>query len=97
MNREALTTTVPRPGGSEIIVVKLLEGGVSSRWLAQRIMSAVRSKVSLSRMELDVVVLDGEPQTQPAIFGSSSDAENYVRGLVSEMNSYRWQKISLNT
>jgi hypothetical protein len=31
-------------------------------------------------MELDVVVLDGEPENQPAMFGSSSAAENFVSG-----------------
>ena len=88
---------MPRPGGSEIIVVKLPEGGVSSRWLAQRIMSAVRSKVSLARMELDVVVVDGEPPDRLAIFGSSFEAESYVRGIASDLNSYGWQCISLDT
>jgi hypothetical protein len=96
MNRDALTTTVPRPGGSEIIVVKLPQGGAPSRWLAQRIISVVRSKVSLARMELDVVVLDGEPENQPAMFGSSSAAENFVRGIAPQLNSWRWQPISLD-
>lgn len=52
--------------------------------------------VLLAPMELDVVVLDGEPENQPALFGSSSAAEKFVRGIAPELNSYRWQSISLD-
>ena len=59
MVKQVWVTDVPRPSGSDIIVVKLPDGGASSRGLARRVVNAVRSKTPLSEMDGDVIVLDG--------------------------------------
>lgn len=96
MMQEAWTTIVPRPPNAEIIVVKLPLGGASSRWLAERVINSVRSKVSLERMAWDVVVVNGEPENQPAVIGSSTDSEGFIRALLPELESYRWREMILS-
>lgn len=97
MTLEAWTTIVPRPTGTEIIVVKLPNGGASSRWIGRQVINAVRSRVPLERLAWDVVVVNGEPQKQPTVIGSSAEAEAFVRAMLPELDGYRWKAIALDS
>jgi hypothetical protein len=94
--RQVWVTDIPRPSGSDIIVVKLPEGSLSSRWLAQRVVNAIRSKIPLSEMDRDVIVLNtgvaGEP---PHVIGTSSAAEQYLSAILSEIEDYPWRTMQL--
>jgi hypothetical protein len=91
MVRDTWTTIVPRRVGEEIFVAKVPKGTAPTKWYAQRVINAVRAKLPLEKIASEVVVLDGEPHEQPTVIGSARDAENYVRSLVPELASYRWQ------
>jgi len=58
MMRQVLVPDIPRPSGSDIVVVKLPAGCACSRWLAQRVANAIRARISLAAMDRDVVVLE---------------------------------------
>ena len=58
MMRQVLVTDIPRPSGSDIVVVKLPAGCACSRWLAQRVANAIRARISLAEIDRDVVVLN---------------------------------------
>jgi hypothetical protein len=96
MIRDAWTTLVPRPSGEKIFVVKVTKGTAPNRWFAQRVINAVRAKVPLEQIALDVVVMDGEPHEGPTVIGSPPDAENFVRSVVPQLSSCRWQLTKLD-
>lgn len=95
MIRQVWVTDIPRPSGSDIIVVKLPDGGASSRWLAQRVVNAIRAKVSLAEMDRDVVVLNASPGDPPFVFGTSPAAEHYLAALLPEIDGYPWRAMQL--
>ena len=95
MIRDVWTTTVPRLVGEEIIVAKVAKGTAPNKWFAQRVINAVRAKVPLDQIALEVVVMDGEPQEGPTVIGSSPDAGNFIRSIVSQLASYRWHLTKL--
>jgi hypothetical protein len=96
MTQQALVTDIPRPSGSDIIIVKLPQGGASSRWLAQRVVNAIRAKVPLGEMSRDVVVLNHHPSDPPLVFGTSAAAERYVAALLTEIEDYPWRTMELD-
>lgn len=44
MKQEVWTTIIPRPTGTAIVVVKLSNGGASSRWMAQQMINTARTR-----------------------------------------------------
>jgi hypothetical protein len=96
MLRDAWSITVPTNTGGEIIVVKLHKGTVAGRWNAQRVINAVRKKLPLEKIALDVVVIDGDPIEQPNVIGSSPDAETFIRRMTPQLAGYRWQLTKLD-
>ena len=94
--RQVGVTDIPRPSGSDIIVVKLPEGSLSSRWHAQRVVNAIRSKIPLSEMDRDVIVLNiGVAGDPPHVIGTSPAAERYLSAIVSEIEDYPWRTMQL--
>jgi hypothetical protein len=95
--KQVWVTDIPRPSGGDIIVVKLPEGGASSRWLAQRAINAIRSKIPLSEMARDVVIVNidvaGEP---PLVIGTSPAAEQYLIAVWAEIDDYPWRMMQLS-
>ena len=96
MMRDVWTTIVPRPSGKEIFVAKVTRGTAPNSWFAQRVINAVRAKVPLDQIALEVVVMDGEPNEEPTVIGSSPDAGNFVRSVVPQLASYRWRLMKLD-
>ncbi|HVX79669.1 MAG TPA: hypothetical protein VHB49_26335 [Bradyrhizobium sp.] len=97
MAKQVWVTDVPRPSGSDIIVVKLPDGGASSRWLAQRVVNAVRSKIPLSEMDRDVVVVNGSAASDPPlVIGTSAAAERYLSALLQQIDDYPWRTMQLS-
>jgi hypothetical protein len=94
--KQVWVTDIPRPSGSDIIVVKLPEGGASSRWLAQRVVNAIRSKIPLSEMDRDVVVLNiGVANDPPRVIGTSPAVEQYLSAVLPEIEDYPWRAMQL--
>jgi hypothetical protein len=96
MIRDVWTTIVPRPLGEEIFVAKVTKGTAPNKWFAQRVINAVRAKVPLDQIALEVVVMDGEPDEEPTVIGSTPDAGNFVRSVVPQLAGYRWQLMQLD-
>lgn len=86
---------IARSPEEEIYVVALPQGSDASRWQAQRVINALRAKLPLRRMAADIVVLTGKPG-ELSCFGSSPDMEAFVRRLIPELKSYRWQDRELD-
>jgi hypothetical protein len=86
---------IARSLDQEIHVVALPEGGAASRWHAQRVINALRARLPLQQMAADIVVLTGK-QAEPSTFGSSPEAEAFVRRLIPELKNYRWQNRELD-
>ncbi|WP_213771570.1 hypothetical protein [Bradyrhizobium sp. dw_78] len=96
MTKQVWVTDIPRPSGSDIIVVKLPEGGAASRWLAQRVANAIRAKIPLSEMDRDVVVLNsGETGDLPLVLGTSPAAERYLSAVLADIDDYPWRTMQL--
>lgn len=94
--KQVWVTDIPRPSGGDIIVVRLPDGSASSRWLAQRVVNAIRSKIPLSEMDRDVVVLNAGVDTEPPrIIGTSPAAERYLSAVLSEIEDYPWRTMQL--
>jgi hypothetical protein len=95
--KQVWVTDIARPSGSDIIVVKLPDGGASSRWLAQRVINAVRSKIPLSELDRDVVVLNGGIASDPPrVIGTSPAAERYLSALLAQIEDYPWRMMQLD-
>ncbi len=91
--KQVWVTDVPRPSGSDIIVVKLLDGGVSSRWLAQRVVNAIRGKIPLSEMDRDVVILNsGVASDALRVIGTSPAAERYLSAVLPKSKTIRGER-----
>ena len=95
--KQVWVTDVPRPSGGDIIVVKLLDGSVSSRWLAQRVVNAIRGKIPLSEMDRDVVILNSGVAASdvPRVIGTSPAAEQYLSAVLPEIEDYPWRAMQL--
>ena len=96
MDRTVWSTRVAPLQGSEIILLKVPAGSVARRWDAQRVINAARTRLPLAQLAWDVVVLVGDPESDAQLFGSSPEAESYVRQLGSQLQSYPWQSKVLN-
>jgi hypothetical protein len=96
MVREVWTTIVPKPLGEEVYIAKVAKGTAPNRWFAQRVINAVRAGLPVERLALEVVVLDGEPEENPTVIGSSTDAGNFVQSIVPRLASYQWQLTRLD-
>ena len=81
--------------GEEIFVVDVSDDSIQSRWHAQRVMNALRAKSPLEHIAREVVVLIGESRRRLA-FGSSPDAEAFVRSLMPQLSGYKWQSKELD-
>jgi hypothetical protein len=81
---------IARSLDQEIHVVALPEDGAASRWHAQKVINALRARLPLQQMAADIVVLTGK-LGETSCFGSSTEAEAFVRRLIPELKSYRWQ------
>ncbi|MCP4618510.1 MAG: hypothetical protein GY844_19000 [Bradyrhizobium sp.] len=90
MIHQVRVCVVERSQDDEIYIVALHEGGDATRWHAQRVINAVRARLPMQKMAADIVVLAGN-QGEPSAFGSSPEAESFVRQLVPDLQSYRWQ------
>jgi hypothetical protein len=86
---------IARSPDEEIYVVALPQGGNASRWHAQRVINAMRAKLPLQKVVADIVVLAGK-QGEPSPFGSSREAEAFVKKLIPELKNYRWQNRELD-
>lgn len=99
MTRTVRTTIVPRRSGEEILVVNVARDGqfASDRSLAHRVFNAMRTKIPIDKIALDVVVVfDAEPNEQPIVIGSSAEDEDYVRSLSPQLAGYGWQLSALD-
>ena len=79
MIRNAWTNTVIGQDNRALIILKVTKGMIRNRSTAHRAVNALRKKLPIERIGLDVVVMDGEPTETPALFGTSSEAEAYVQ------------------
>jgi hypothetical protein len=96
MIRDAWTTTITMHNGEDVIVIKVAKGSARHSGLAQRAINALRARVSVEKLALEVVVMDGEPTEQPLLFGSAAEAEEFVRAMMPMLASHRWQLIKLD-
>lgn len=96
MAQQVWIAVIPRPAADEIIVVKISDENVHSRWQAQRIMNALRAKLPLEQIAHEIVLLTAESIEQNAVLGSSPDAEAYVRRLTPQLSSYKWHSKDLD-
>ena len=95
MIRTVRICIVPRAAGEEIIVVDASDDGIQSRWHAQRVINALRTKLPLEQITREVVVLtDGSRGT--LAFGSSPDAEAFVGRMTPQLSDYKWQSKELD-
>jgi hypothetical protein len=86
---------IARSPDEEIYIIALPQGVDASRWHSQRVINATRAKLPLQKMAADIVVLTGK-QAEPSTFGSSPEAEAFVRRLIPELKNYRWQNRELD-
>ena len=86
---------ITRSPDEEIYVVAMPEGRDAGRWLAQRVINALRARLPLQKIAAEVVVLVGM-QGESGCFGSSPEAEAFVRRLIPDLDSYRWQTRELD-
>jgi hypothetical protein len=96
MIRDAWTTTIALRPGEEVIVVKVKKNSASNRGLGQRVVNALRRKIPVDKLALDVVVMDGEPIEQPLLTGTNPEAEQFVRNLIGTLATRRWQLMKLD-
>ena len=92
----AWTAILTMNSGDELIVIRVPKEYASNRALAQKVINALRVRVPLDRMALEVVVLGGDFANKPNIFGSASAAEAHVRERVGQLSNCRWQLIKLD-
>lgn len=96
MDKQALTTFVPKPGDHEIIVVTVPNHPVQGRWHAQRVINAMRAKLPLALIEQEIVVVAGEPNGPLLALGSSPEAEAFIRAIAADLPTYKWQPKELD-
>jgi hypothetical protein len=95
MVRTVWICVVPRPAHEAIFVVDVSDDSVQSRWHAQRVMNALRTTLPLEQIPREIVVLSDGPRGDFA-FGSSPNAEDFVRSLIPQLSDYKWQSKELD-
>jgi hypothetical protein len=90
MAKKVRICAIPRPAGGEIIVVDPAGEPIKGRWHAQRVINALRTRLPLEQIAWDIVVLGGETAA-PAAFGSSPDAESFIRAMMPQLSDYKYQ------
>ena len=95
MVRTVWICLVPRTAGEEVIVIDACNGGIQSRWHAQRAINALRAKLPLDQITREVIVLTDGPRGD-LTFGSSPKAEEFVRSLMPQLSDCKWQSKELD-
>jgi hypothetical protein len=95
MIQDAWTTTIFGRTSEEFIVVKVAKGTARNRALAQRVINALRARIPVEKLKLDVVVIDGESTERPAVIGTAAGAEQAVRDKLPALATHRWQLTKL--
>jgi hypothetical protein len=95
MVRTVWICVVPRAAGEEVIVVDVSDDSVPGRWHAQRVMNALRATLPLEQIAREIVVLSNGSRGDRA-FGSSPNAEAFVRSLIPQLSDYKWQSKELD-
>lgn len=86
---------IARSPDEEICVVALPEGSDASRWHAQRVINVPRARLPLQQLAADILVLTGK-SGEASRCGSAPEAEAFVRRLILELKSFRWQNRELD-
>ena len=77
MTKTIFTTTVPKPAADDIIVVRAPSVEIVSRWQAQKVVNALRTKLPIDLIARDVVVVTGDLGGRVVAMGSSAEAEAF--------------------
>lgn len=96
MDTTIWTTLVTVRPGEEIIVAKLPKGSLTGRWHARKIINAVRATGPLHQIASEVVVMDGEPNSDTLLIGSTPEAEAFARSHLTFLQHARWQSRSMH-
>lgn len=96
MDSTIWTTSITVRPGEEIIVAKLTKGFLTGRWHARKIINAVRAAGPLHQIACEVVVMDGEPNSDTLLIGSTPEAEAFAHAHLTFLQHARWQPLSVH-
>ena len=95
MDRTVWICIIATASREELIVIDATGAGIQNRWHAHRVINALRAKLPLVQIAIEVVVLTDGPNGDQA-FGSSPSAEAFVRSIMPQLSDYKWHSKELD-
>jgi len=98
MIRKLMFGMVARPPEQPIIIVKAPKGTFRAPWDAAKAVTELRTTLQSDQLDLEVVVMDGDPDKNPKLFGGSAGTSTYVRSVLGTIAdpTYAWTPVSLD-
>lgn len=94
--QEIWVQSVAGPRGEQIIVAKVPKGTALKGWIVRRIINALRMKLPLEQMSLEIVLMEDELVERPALTGSSADAVTFVQEILPKLAARRWRMMKVD-
>jgi hypothetical protein len=80
------------PNGARIHLFKVDRGSLEGEWEADRIATKLRERLFAARRPPDVVIMEGEPDEDPRLFGTDESVAQ-IRSMLSAIAQHSWAPV----
>jgi hypothetical protein len=92
MRGRMLYDPIRLPNGARIHLFKVDRGALEDDWEAYLIATKLRERLFAARRPPDVVIMEGEPQENPRLFGAD-DSVAQIRSMLSAIAQHSWAPV----
>ena len=80
------------PNGARIHLFKVDRGSLEGEWEASRIATKLRERLFAAHRPPDVVIMEGEPNEDPRLFGTDESVA-HIRSMLSAIAQHAWAPV----
>jgi hypothetical protein len=80
------------PNGARIHLFKVDRGSLEDAWEAYRIATKLRERLFAAHRPPDVVIMEGEPDDNPRLFGADESVA-HIRSMLSAIARHSWAPV----
>ena len=80
------------PSGARIHLFKVDRGALEDDWEADRIAAKLRERLFAAHRSPDVVIMEGEPDQNPRLFGADQSVAQ-IRSMLSAIARHSWAPV----
>jgi len=92
MRGRMLYDPVRLPGGARIHLFKVDRGSLEGDWEVDRIATKLRERLFAAHRPPDVVIMEGEPDENPRLFGRDESVA-HIRSMLAAIAQHAWAPV----